>query len=37
MGQEEQARQEKELSLRLRRENPQALEAVQGRPFLVKP
>jgi Flp pilus assembly protein TadD len=37
MGQEEHARQEKELSLRLRRENPHALEAEQGRSFLAKP
>jgi tetratricopeptide (TPR) repeat protein len=33
LGDEEQARREKEISLRLRRENPTVLEAVQGRPF----
>jgi tetratricopeptide (TPR) repeat protein len=33
MGDEEGARREKEISLRLRRENPTILEAVQGRPF----
>ena len=37
MGHEERAAQEKELSLRLRRENPRALEAEQGRSFLAKP
>jgi Flp pilus assembly protein TadD len=30
---EEKARQEKDLSLRLRRENPAFLESLQGRPF----
>jgi hypothetical protein len=30
---EEKARQEKDLSLRLRRENPTLLESVQSRPF----
>jgi tetratricopeptide (TPR) repeat protein len=33
LGDEEQARKEKELSLKLRRENPTLLEAVQGRNF----
>lgn len=33
LGKEEDARREKELSLRLRRENPTVLEAVQGRQF----
>jgi hypothetical protein len=33
LGREEDARREKELSLRLRRENPTVLEAVQGRQF----
>jgi tetratricopeptide (TPR) repeat protein len=33
MGQEEQAREAKETSLRLRRENPGVLEAAQTRPF----
>jgi tetratricopeptide (TPR) repeat protein len=33
MGKEEQARQAKETSLRLRRENPAVLEAAQARPF----
>jgi tetratricopeptide (TPR) repeat protein len=33
LGDEEQARREKELSLKLRRENPTLLEAVQGRNF----
>jgi tetratricopeptide (TPR) repeat protein len=33
LGDEEQARKEKELSLKLRRENPTVLEAVQGRNF----
>jgi hypothetical protein len=33
LGDEERAKQERELSLRLRRENPQLLEALQGRPF----
>jgi hypothetical protein len=33
MGDEEHARKEKDLSLRLRREDPSLLEAVQGRPF----
>jgi Flp pilus assembly protein TadD len=33
LGDEEQARQAKEASLRLRRQNPTLLEAVQGRPF----
>jgi tetratricopeptide (TPR) repeat protein len=37
MGLEERAAQEKELSLRLRRENPRALEAEQGRSFFAKP
>ena len=37
LGDEERARQEKELSLRLRRENPTVLEAVQGRPFPASP
>ncbi|MGH9631954.1 MAG: tetratricopeptide repeat protein, partial [Bryobacteraceae bacterium] len=33
MGDEEHASQEKELSLKLRRENPQAMESPQARPF----
>src|SRR5262249_30661486 len=33
LGEEDKARLEKELSLKLRRENPALLEAVQGRPF----
>jgi len=33
LGDEERARKEKELSLKLRRENPNLLEAVQGRDF----
>jgi tetratricopeptide (TPR) repeat protein len=33
LGDEELAKKEKETSLRLRRENPNAMEAVQGRPF----
>lgn len=33
LGDEEKARQEKDLSLRLRRENPTFLESVQSRPF----
>ena len=33
MGDEAKAKAEKEISLRLRRENPTILEAVQGRPF----
>ena len=33
MDDEARAREEKEISLRLRRENPTTLEAVQGRPF----
>jgi Flp pilus assembly protein TadD len=33
LGDEERARREKELSLKLRRENPTVLEAVQGRNF----
>ena len=33
LGDEERARSEKELSLKLRRENPTVLEAVQGRNF----
>jgi tetratricopeptide (TPR) repeat protein len=33
LGDEERARKEKELSLKLRRENPTLLEAVQGRNF----
>jgi cytochrome c-type biogenesis protein CcmH/NrfG len=32
-GDEARAKTEKDLSLRLRRENPTTLEAVQGRPF----
>jgi len=36
LGQEEKARAEKEISLRLRRENPGILEAVQSRPFGAK-
>jgi len=32
-GDEEAAKREKETSLRLRRQNPHALEAVQGRTF----
>ena len=35
MGDEAKAKDEKEISLRLRRENPTILEAVQGRPFPV--
>jgi tetratricopeptide (TPR) repeat protein len=33
LGEEGRAKEERELSLRLRRENPALLEAVQGRPF----
>jgi hypothetical protein len=33
MGDEAKAKAEKEISLRLRRENPTILEAAQGRPF----
>ena len=33
LGDDERAAREKEVSLRLRRENPHALEAAQGRPF----
>ena len=33
LGDEARAKSEKDLSLRLRRENPEALEAVQGRAF----
>jgi hypothetical protein len=33
MGDEANAKIEKEISLRLRRENPTVLEAAQGRPF----
>jgi len=33
LGDEARAKTEKEISLRLRRENPAVLEAVQGRPF----
>jgi predicted Zn-dependent protease len=33
MGETLRAKQEKEISLRLRRQNPRFLEAVQGRPF----
>lgn len=33
LGDETRAKTEKEISLRLRRENPTVLEAVQGRPF----
>ena len=33
LGDEERAREEKDLSLKLRRENPTVLEAVQGRNF----
>ena len=33
LGDEARAKTEKDLSLRLRRENPEALEAVQGRAF----
>jgi Tfp pilus assembly protein PilF len=36
MGQEEKAREAKETSVRLRRENPTALEAAQARPFPVR-
>lgn len=37
MGNEERAQREKGISLRLRRENPAVLEAVQGRPFPATP
>jgi cytochrome c-type biogenesis protein CcmH/NrfG len=33
LGDEGKAKQEKEISFRLRRENPTILEAAQGRPF----
>jgi hypothetical protein len=33
MGDEERARREKEISLRLRREDPTLVETPQGRPF----
>jgi Flp pilus assembly protein TadD len=33
LGREEDAAREKQLSLRFRRENPTAMEALQGRPF----
>jgi Flp pilus assembly protein TadD len=33
MGDEDRARREKELSLKLRRENPAAMEVDHGRPF----
>jgi hypothetical protein len=33
MGDEAKAKAEKDISLRLRRENPTILEAAQGRPF----
>jgi predicted Zn-dependent protease len=37
MGDESKAKAEKEISLRLRRENPTILEATQGRPFPDRP
>ncbi len=36
MGDEERARQEKEISFRLRREDPTAMEVPQGRPFVAE-
>ncbi len=36
-GDEEAARREKRISLRLRRENPEAMEAPVGRPFSAEP
>jgi len=36
LGNEARAKNEKEISLRLRRENPAILEALQARPFPVK-